>query len=86
MTFRFLVGIPHVKNDLEKVQSIPGKQEDSNRMLENLNSKREASLLGTIKNTDMKHSSSKAWATINKLTGWKHTSPNSNSMNPNAVA
>ena len=35
---------------------------------------------------DMKHSSRKAWATINKLTDRKNISPNPNLMNPNAVA
>jgi len=34
----------------------------------------------------MKHSSRKAWSTINRLTGKKNTSPNPNSISPNAVA
>jgi len=34
----------------------------------------------------MKHSSRKAWSTINNLTSRKNTSSNPNSISPNAVA
>ena len=55
-------------------------------MLEHLNSKWKSEWTETVEKIDMKHSSWKAWATINKLTGRKHISPNPNSMNPNAIA
>ena len=34
----------------------------------------------------MKHSSRKAWSTINKLSGKKNSSPNPNTISPNAIA
>ena len=75
-----------LENDLEKAQSIPHKQEATNKPLEHLSSKRKAAWKETVENIDMEHSSRKDWATINKLSGRKNISPNPHSMNPNAVA
>ena len=71
---------------LEKAQSIPYKQQVANKLVEHLNSKRKATWTETVENIDMKHSSLKAWAAINKLAGRKNILPNPNSINPNPVA
>ena len=68
------------------MQSIPDKQEAANKLLEHLNSKRKAEWKETVENIDMKNSSRKAWATINKLAGRRNISPNPHSTNLNAVA
>ena len=73
-------------NDLDKAKFFPDKQEAANKLLEHLNRKRKAAWKDTVEDIDMKHSSCKACATIDKLTDRKNTSPKPHSMNPDAVA
>ena len=73
-------------SQLEEAQTLEEKQLSSNRLIEHLNSKRKQQWVATVENVDMKHSSRKAWSTLNKLTGRTHISPNPNSISPNAVA
>ena len=45
-----------LQDNLEKVQSIPNKQETANKLLEHLSSKRKAAWKETVENTDIEQS------------------------------
>ena len=62
-----------LKNYLEKAQFISNKQEAASKLLKRLNSKYKAAWTETVENINMKHSSRKAWTTINKLNEWMNT-------------
>ena len=73
-------------NEHAKAKSLDEKRNTANKLLDYINNHRRSKWVSTVEETDMKHSSRKAWSTINKHTGKKNTSPNPNSISANAVA
>ena len=72
--------------DHEQSNSKEERQETANKLLDHLSVRRKEVWLSTVESIDMKHSSRKAWAIINKLTGRKNVSPNPHSVSANSVA
>ena len=73
-------------NEHAKAKSVDEKRDTANKLLDHINKHRRSKWISKVKEIDMKHSSRKAWSTINKLTSKKNTPPNPNSISPNAVS
>ena len=54
-----------------KAVTVNEKQSTAENLLNHLNNKRKKSWIEATESIDMKHSSKKAWSTLNKLTGRK---------------
>ena len=74
-----------LKNEHAKAKSLDEKRNTAKKLLDHIKNNRRSKWTSTVEEIDMKHSSSKAWSTINKFSGKNNKSPNPYSISPNAV-
>ena len=70
----------------ESAKTLEEKQTTANNLINHINERRKTIWKKTVETIDMKHSSRKAWSTLNKLTGRKTYSPSRKPIQPNAIA